>query len=229
MSTNEFITTVLPLAVAGSCSPTTLAIGILVLSSRNRPLSKTFVFTLGNLVVLAGVGLVTLFFAHATASATASHGSAPNPVDATIDVFVGALLLVLTLRHAFGPKSPTSDAPPKWLSGLDRIGYGRSFLIGLGIMAINVSTLVVFLPAVRYVGKYTESLGNELALLALVVLIVESWMLVVLAMAAIAPQRSARTLRRLNVWVGAHSRTICMVLFAIFGAYFLIKGLAELL
>jgi hypothetical protein len=228
MTTGQFISDVLPLAIAGSCSPTTLAIGILILSSRNRPLAKAVVFTIGNLLVLAGVGLVTLFFAHAT-STTSAVSASPNAVDATIDVFVGALLVVLTLKHLLGPKSPTADTSPSWLKGLDRLSFWRSFLIGVGIMAINVSTLVVFLPAVRYVGKYAGDLGNELALLAAVVLIVESWMLAVLAMSFLAPQKSGRALRKLNVWVGKHSRTICSVLFGIFGVYFLIKGLTELL
>ena len=227
MTENQFFTEVLPLAIAGSCSPTTLVIGILILTSKTKPLAKATVFVIGNLVVLAGVGLVTLFFAHATSTATASTSGAPNPVDATLDVFVGAFLVILTIRNYL--KAPTDSAPPKWLTGMDRMGFGRSFLIGVGIMAINVSTLVMFMPAVRYVGKYSHTLTSELWLLVLVVLIVESWMLAALAISIAAPQRSGRVLRRLNAWVGRHNRTICLITFAIFGVYFLVKGLSDLL
>lgn len=229
MTSNEFITEILPLAIAGSCSPTTLVIGILILTSKNRPWAKAAVFTLGNLVVLTAVGVAALLFAHATTVPLQSHASGPSTADASIDVFVGALLLALTLRHALRPQPPADDAPPKWLSGFDRLGYGRSFLIGMGIMAINFSTLVVYLPAIRYVGKYAHDLTNELVLFAVVVLIVESWMLAALALSAAAPERSARLLRGLNAWLGRHGRTICLVLFAVFGAYFLIKGLTALL
>lgn len=229
MTTQQFIADVLPLAIAGSCSPTTVAVGILILSSKNRALAKTAIFVLGNLLVLIGAGLATLFFTNAASSvATTTTSSTPNPVDATLDLFVGIFLIIMTVRHALEPKSPTSDAPPKWLRGLDNLGFMRSFLIGVGIMAINITTLIVYLPAVRYVGKYTSDLPNELALFALVVLIVESWMLAVLTMSAVAPGHSQRILRRLNEWIGKHSRTVCLVLFAGIGVYLLIKGLTEL-
>ncbi len=220
---NDVLTEVLPLALAGSVSPLTATVGILILTSRRRPLTKTTAYLLGNLTVLAIVGLGTLtLFRHFTPS-PAPHSEA----NALVDFFVGLLLLYFVIRSAL--KSPKSDAPPGWLRGFDAMGLGRAYLLGIGILIMNASTLIVYIPAVRTIAGARLAPAETGWLLVLTVAIVMSWMLIPFLLALLSPKRAAPLLRGLNGWIGRHSRTISLLLFLVFGLYFLAKGLGELL
>lgn len=220
---NDVLTEVLPLAVAGSISPLTATVGILILTAKRRPLAKTAAYLLGNVTVLAVVGAAsfTLF------SQVVPKHAAPSETDTVIDLFVGLLLLYLVIRSAL--KSPTTDAPPSWLRGFDTMSLSRAFLLGMGILVMNASTLVLYIPAVRAIAGGHLNPGETVGLLALTVAIVMSWLLIPFLLAIVMPQRSARLLRGLNAWIGRHSRTISSLLLLVFGVYFLLKGLTELL
>lgn len=219
---NDVLTEVLPLALAGSISPLTATVGILILTSRRRPLAGTAVYLLGNLTVLAVVGLGALALFHRFTGSPAPRSEA----NALVDLFIGLLLLYFVIRSALKP--PRSDAPPGWLRGFDTMGLGRAFLLGLGVLVMNASTLIVYIPAVRTIANAHLAPAATAALLALTVVIVMSWLLIPFLLALLLPTRSAPLLRDLNGWIGRHSRAISLLLFLVFSLYFLAKGIGEL-
>ncbi len=222
---NGVLAEVLPLALAGSVSPLTATVGILILTSKDRALAKTAAYLLGNLAVLAAVGAASFtLFDHVAAKHSAPH----SETDALIDLGIGLVLLYLVLRGAL--KRPDTDAAarPKWLSGFDTMGLGRAFLFGMGVLVMNASTLVVYIPAVRAIVNAHLPADQTAGLLALTAVIVLSWMLVPFLLALLMPRRSQAWLRALNAWIGRHSRAITLLLLFVFGAYFVVKGLGEL-
>ena len=142
-----------------------------------------------------------------------------------IDVALGVVLIVLAIKlRRQRPQASASRGPSK----IDRYLASVRLALLLGV------TLYV-LPSPIYIGAVTAIAGAKVSttdqLLDLVAVVaVMLWMIEVPMLLLVAvPARAVATLESINSWFAAHGRTVAVVVSAAAGAYFIIKGLADLL
>jgi len=182
---------------------------------------------LGAAVPLLALGLAGLvLFRHTVAhTSSASHSSA----SAWIDIGLGVLLLLLAARvlrrtptaHEKQHEGAAAAAPPG-------SSLGRSALLGLGMMATNFTTVVLYLDAVKEIARAQVAASGRLGALAALLVISLLPVLAPLAAYAAAPGAASRVLTPLGGWVRARSRAIGIAMLLGFGVYLVAKGVAAL-
>jgi Sap, sulfolipid-1-addressing protein len=91
-----------------------------------------------------------------------------------------------------------------------------------------VTTFALYVPALKLIEEAGVDVADEVAAVALVLVLTMALVLIPLAVVAIAPRASERLLTRTGDWLADHRRMITLELCFGFGAYLLIKGFARL-
>lgn len=212
---------VLPLAFGAAISPVILLLQVATLASPRYPVRRAcIVLAATALVVVAVMGVVLATDAHAGAAPTSDP-----VVDGWIRIVLALVLLAGALRTALRP-APDGDAPPPDDADPGVRGV-RFFLLGLGAMAANVTTIVLLVPATREVA--TADIGDDrlvvLAVVFVVTLLPAYGPLLVLAALG---RRGPAALAAMSTWLRAHRRAVTVVVSLGFAAYLGISGLVAL-
>ena len=211
----------MPLAFGAAVSPAVLTVGVLILCSPRRPVARGTFFALGSvtvLVVLTLLGLTVLdrFSAH--------HASATQrAVTDGVDVTLGVVLLALALRTALRPRDPTAHAQAK--QPTDHGGLATAYSLGIVMMLTNVSTIVLYIPAMRDIGRADVSQADKVVAVLVVLMIVSLPATLPLLLRVVAPGPSQRALTRLDAAITRHRRTIVCIVEVVFGVYLIVKGI----
>ena len=211
----------LPLALGAAISPTMLAAIVLVLSGRHGR-ARAVVFTIGNVLVLTAVGIGGLIlFQRATEHASSGNTSAAS---AAIDVVLGAVLIVLAARMVLRHHDDNVKHPG---GGDDQLHLRRYFIFGVGMMVVNVSTLVLFIAATKEIAVAHVSDADRAVALAFLVVVasVTAWLPTLLTF--LAPQASQRVLGKIGDYAKRHGRQVGGVIVAAIGVYLIVKGIGE--
>jgi threonine/homoserine/homoserine lactone efflux protein len=208
---------VIPLALGAAISPLVFVGGIAVMTGPG-PLRHGGAYALGVAIPLLAVTAVALILGHAFSLPEAS-----DAVKGWIDVGFGLTLVLLGVRTLSRPRAPAK--PQKRPEGQ---GLGRFVAMGAGLMASNVTTFVLYVPALKLIEQSGVDDADEALAIAIVLAITMALVLVPLAVVAIAPTTSERALIHTGDWLTAHRRTIAVVLCFGFGAYLLLKGVGRL-
>jgi hypothetical protein len=193
----ELLGIVVPLAAGAAISPTTLALQLFVLSRKTAPLARAWAIAAGYMAVL----LVEMVLAFAFAASTGT--GAPSKPEAWVKLgfAVGlAVLGVVALRR------PPKQRKPKPETGVPALG--RYLAIGVVLMATNVTTAALYLPAMHHVGAADVGpIGTVVA--AAIVLAITLIPAVVPPLAVTLLGEQAHTaLDRLSEFSARHSRAI---------------------
>ena len=198
------LTRVLPLAIGAAVSPVVLVVQLLNLSSPRRPLARSGAFLLGSTLVV----LLWLLCAGWIASLLPVAQRGPDPIAAAFDAMFALVLSALGQRILQQPH-PVEPRPAP-------AGVMAPALSGLALMGCNLSSLVLFLPAVQDItrapltGTAWWAAGSSLVLITLL----PAWLppLLVLVLGA----RVRAVLARLSSWVVPRQRginaSVCFVL-----------------
>lgn len=218
---------VLPLALGAAISPTVLAAGILVLSGKAHPLARFVAYTLGTATVVVAIGVVGLLTLDATVSSS-QHG--PSRASAIIDLSIGVLLLALAVRILVrGPIAKRSKKPDDSEQGAGQAPHlDRYYVLGLAMMATNVTTLALYVPLLKEIVRSGGSVFSQIATLAVSDVIILASVLLPLAAYVLAPKRSAAMLASLNRFVQRNGKYVTATLAAGFGIYLAAKGIDHL-
>ena len=95
-------------------------------------------------------------------------------------------------------------------------------------MVVNFSTLLLVLPAVHEITHSTASTSSKVVVFAVLYVIVLLPVLVPVLLVTVLGSGADRALDATHVWVGAHSRTIGVVIEVGFAAYLAIRGFRAL-
>ncbi|MFM7550146.1 MAG: GAP family protein [Cyanobacteriota bacterium] len=191
----------LPLALGAAVSPMLLVFQLLTLSSPRRGLSRSLAFLAGcTLVVLLWLGCAGWI-----ASLLPRPGPGPDPIAAAFDALFALLLLSAGGWLLLQPPRPPqrSDTP----------GLLGPWLTGLTAMGCNLTSLVLFLPAIQDISR--SGLRGlawwVVALFTAVLTLLPAWLPPALVL--LAGQRGRRTLEALAGWVMPRQRGInaCVV------------------
>ncbi len=214
-----------PLAVGAACSPAVLLVQMLVLTRGTARVARAWLFTLGTLTMTAVWMTLGIVAFQAT-----GRRAAPSPeartTSAVIHLVAAALLLAMAVKSFYTPEGEV--APERTGSEDATPHYGKAFVLGIGIMAANVTTVVLLLPATHAITVSRAGTGAQAVACA------------VLALAAVAPallpplfvtlggEAGRRRLDRTAEFLHLHQHRINAVVCVAFAAYLGATGALKL-
>lgn len=233
----------LPLALGAAVSPVLLLGQLAQLcrpGSLAQGLQRSGAYLLGCLLVVLGWGVAGGWIA----SRLPPHGAeGPDPPAAVVQLLLGLILASLTLRIAILPRGEHASEPLEqgWLAtdvrtpGVppSRLRLGAAALLapllqGLGLMAVNLSSLLLFLSAAQDVGRS----GQPAAVTLMAWLVLDGLTLLPVwlppALLLLSGPRGRLLLVRLGRWVSAHRQALEAAVTAAFGAFLIWRGLGDL-
>jgi threonine/homoserine/homoserine lactone efflux protein len=182
---------VVPLALGAAISPVLFLLTLTTLTGE-RPLARGLALTAGAAVPLALLG------AFAFAISGSLHTS--STTKAGIDLALGVVLLLVGV-HALveAPPAPRPADEPKRAAG-----PARSFALGFGAMATNVTTLALYLPAMKLIATSHVSDADRALAHVIVALITLALAVLPVTLVAVAPVSSRRILGALGAFMTEH-------------------------
>ncbi|MEU9993238.1 GAP family protein [Streptomyces sp. NPDC048045] len=216
---------VLGFAAAVAVSPLPIIALILILATPRGRLNGVL-FTVGWILGLAALGAVMLAIASPARASAHSHPA----------TWVGALKLALGLFLVlFGarlwhrrPKDPSQAQLPKWMSAIDRLTPVKVFSLGLALAALNAKNAPLTIAAGAAIGSAGLPLGQQIASLAIFVVVATLGLLAPLAVFLLGGDRAKTTLGNWKDWAAQHNVAVMAVLFFVLGLKLLGDGIGIL-
>jgi threonine/homoserine/homoserine lactone efflux protein len=214
---------VLGFAAAVAVSPLPIIAVILILATPRGRLNG-LLFTAGWILGLAVLGAIMLGIASPSGASAHNHPA----------TWVGALKLALGLFLVlFGarqwrrrPKDPSQAQLPKWMGAIDRLTPVKIFALGLALAALNVKNAPLTIAAGATIGSAGLPVGQQIASLAIFVLIATLGLLAPLAVFLLGGERAKTTLGNWKEWAAQHNVAVMAVLFFVLGLKLLGDGIS---
>jgi hypothetical protein len=211
----------LPLALGAAVSPIVLAITVAMLTGEGRG-PRAIAFLVGAAVPLAFLAAVILFFGSGVSL------KVPAGVLGPLDLLFAALLLFIGGRALARQLRGAPAAAPGSHDEHRGVRPSRAFAIGIGSMASNFTSLILFLPAMKDVGAAPVAPDARAIVAAVIVAIVLSTIWLPLLLSTVAPRTVDALLADVAAFFEKNQRAVTVLLGLGFGAYLLIRGLGEL-
>jgi threonine/homoserine/homoserine lactone efflux protein len=212
----------LPLALGAAVSPTVLIANLLVLSSPQKARIRGSAFAIGGFAVLTVVGVLALTVLHTAAENRGKDAA----LFAWVDIVFAALLALVGLRSLLRPPKP--EPPSDRASKLAHAPTYDYLAFGVVIMLTNVTTLMLFIPAMKDIAVADGAAAAKVGMAVLVILITTLVIWVPLGLDLVAPHTAGRVLGRLNRFLSEHQRTVGIAVAFGFAVYLAVKGVREL-
>jgi hypothetical protein len=212
-------TALAPLIVGSALVPVQLLITILLIAnSRLTALAWVAGTTTVRLAQGALFGLVL------SSGDVSDSGSGAGPIASTLLLVAGLLFLVTAAKHLIGDDDPDAP-PPRWMTAIDGLSPAKAYLFGAGTMAIGVKFWVFTLTAISVISD--ADLGRPGATVTFLgfVVLASSAQLALIGVALAAPRRAGVVLGGVSDWLTAHNRALMVAIGAVFGTWFVVKGL----
>ncbi|MFJ7146917.1 GAP family protein [Streptomyces sp. NPDC100445] len=216
---------VLGLAAAVAISPLPIIALILILATPRGRLNGTL-FTVGWVLGLSALGAVMLAIASPAGASSHSHPA----------TWVGALKLALgVFLVLFGarlwhrrPKDPAQAQLPKWMAAIDHLTPLKILGLGLALSALNAKNAPLTIAAGATIGSAGLPVGQQVASLAIFVLIATLGLLVPLGVFLLGGERAKTTLADWKDWAAQHNIAVMAVLLFVIGLKLLGDGISIL-
>lgn len=220
-SVPEVLAQVLPLALGAAVSPVILLVQMATLTSGTARLARAWAVAAGTAVALTGWGLAGWVLVNRLPTPR----TGPDATAAAVDLALAFVLVALGLRSWSQGHEPP-PAPPS--APEHSVRLAASFAVGLVAMATNVTTVVLFLPAVRDVARAELPLAGTAAVLAILLVIVTApaWLPVLAVVLGGAAGR--RLLDQVGAFATRHHAMIAAVVSFGFALYLGWNGLRRL-
>jgi hypothetical protein len=235
----QLIARELPLAIGGAISPVLLVAVVLILGGEHRPRLRALAFAVGNVLTLVVLTVLVATLFHSVGHT----GTGPNTTGAVVDITLGVLLLLYGLgrlaelayrgshRDPEGGEGAGDDAagatgaadggvPPPGRRG----SLGGALALGFALMASNVSTVALYLAALKDIGLAKVDDVDRVVTIAVVIAIMMVPVVVPLGLTVVAPRSSMRTLAGVRAFMTRYRSLITGGFVTGFGALLLIKG-----
>ncbi len=219
---------VLPLALGAAISPLVLVGQVLTLTRPGSGLRDGWSYAAGTAVVV----VLWLSLGLTVGGLLPRRPSGPDPVSAAVHLMLALVLLAIGVARflrppagADGPGAVSAAAaePASTAASADRRRHPlrRSFLLGLGTMAANLTSLVLVLPASEDLARSGLPPDSQAPLVLAVALITLAPALAPPMAVALAGAPGRLALKRLGAWTEAHQRsinaTLCFVFAMVLG------------
>lgn len=215
---------ILPLALGVAISPIPIIAAILMLLSPKARVTSVG-FLLGWVIgIVVAVSVFTLLAA--VLPGQDSEGS--KPIQGTIQLVLGALLLLLAVRQWRGRPKPGEDAVlPKWMLAIDRITFIVAFGLGFLLSAINPKNLLMAAGAGMDIGAAALPTTEVVAVIAVFTVLAASTVLVPVVGYLVAAEKLRGPLDALRGWLARENAVIMAVLLLVIGVSMIGKGIGS--
>ena len=228
MADVNILAQIIPLSWAAAVSPTVLSVFLVMMSMSDNPKISGLSFYLGALCVL----LVTVFLGILLGNTLTNSGHSDPGTVAAIDLFLGAILVLLGIRSAFFKESRNRGALMKYLQIDSDVSsfakFRRYFSIGLLTFLINFSTAIFVLAAGREIGLAKLGIVNDLGAIVVLALISLIVVEVPLIFFLVLPDTAEKITEPLNQWISTHSNYVMAVFCFAIGFLVIYNGVARL-
>lgn len=206
---------IMPYLLGAAISPLLLATTVLLLAQPQKPLQKTVVYLLGALNSAALIGGAIFFLLHSRSEAMASR---PTLSDALIHILLGVVLLVLAMKMW--------HKPPKPAKVNRQVHYSRDFLLGAGLMSLNFTSLIMFVPA----GLELQYASGDIKVTGFLLLIAASTLAIWLPLLLVVAlgKRGQRLLKVANTFMARHGQQVSASLIGAIALYVIYRGVSGL-
>lgn len=217
---NELLSKVIPLALGAAVSPAVLTALVLILGGR-RAIARGMAFTAGVFLVLAALtasGLLITHHSHPSATRT----QISHDIYGLLGIVLVSLAIVSMLRsrtHS-DTDTPVHTSDPGTSSGLLTV-----FGLGFGLMISNLSTILLFLPAMHAVSASPASTGAKTVAVAVTLAITSIPVTAPMLLRICLPRRSVPIFGAINRFVSDHQRAITITVEIGFGLYLISRAL----
>ena len=219
------VSEILTFAVGVAISPVPIIAVILMLFSRRARVNGP-AFLIGWVIALAAVSAAVYALSDAGDASTSSTASD------TISwgkIALGVVLLLFAARTWRRRPGPGEEAPaPKWMSGIDELTAGKA--LGLGLLLAGVNPKNLILTAGAAAGLAQLGLSTSDAVISLIVFVVIGSLTIAGPVVYyIAGGEHAKVrLDTVKAWLAVHNGAVMAVLFLVFGANLIAKGIPPL-
>ncbi len=210
----------LPLALGAAVSPLLLVGQLRTLTTPGSGVKQSWAYAAGNALVVVGWALVGL---GSGGSLPDRPAAGPDPVSAGLHLLLAALLLAIGVRSLHRDGGTGSTAP-----GPTGASLARSFALGAALMAGNLTSLVLYLPALQDLARSGLATGPLAAMVLLVSLITLAPSLLPPVVLLLTGAWGLARLGQLCRWTLAHQGQINAGLCFVFAAYLGRSGVARL-
>ena len=221
----ETLGQLLPFAIAGAFVPTWTSRVVLFLGT-DRPLGTSIGYVAGNFTYRIVLGVVALFVASVAAPRASTQGiSMPVWFAFSVAGILIALGLYLISRK---PKTETGAKQelPRWLLAFKHLPIWATAALGLFNCAVPGVQYVYFLGGIGVIASSGLNYAEQFALLVVFALLLQTMMVVPIAIYAWQRDRAQAVFDRLDWWVAKHGSTVIGVILAGFGGLFVYIGLS---
>jgi Sap-like sulfolipid-1-addressing protein len=225
---------VLPLAVGIAISPVPIIAVILMLFTP-RARSNGPAFLAGWVIGVALV--VSISYSLADAGEVASSSSA-NDTMSQIKIVLGVLLILMVFRKrraaheaallAAAGGNALAPSMPRWMTGLEGFNAMKAFTIALVLAAVNPKNLALGIAAGAAIAQANTSGSDAWLTILVFVLIASASVAVPVLYFLVAGASAQRVLDGWKTWLVANNQTVMGVLFLVFGAVLIGKGISGL-
>ncbi|MDL9979574.1 GAP family protein [Microbacterium sp. ASV49] len=215
----------LPLALIVWFSPTrVMAATLLLFSGRARPVAGGYAVGW-----VLGISLCVVAFTIGAALATAATSHSTTGSTPLLYLVVGLTMIAMAgvawrSRPRPGVKRPT----PRWMLMIDRLTPMSALGLGFAFSIVSPTHLLAIAAAGAAIAGAGLSVGDQIAIGLVFIVICTSSVTVPVGAAILAPQRTEVPLRRLHDWLEKHGPTTVVVVFLVIGVDFLGKAIAAL-
>jgi len=219
------ISAVLGFAVGVAISPVPIIAVILMLFSQRARVNGP-VFLLGWVVALGVVSGVAYVLAH---QGDASTSSTTSDTIAWGKIVFGVLFLLLAARTWRGRPRPGTEAQmPTWMAGIDALQPGKALGLGVLLAGVNPKNLLLALAAGAALAEVGLPTGQAVGSLVVFVVVGSLTIAGPVVYYLLGGEKAKVRLDELKTWLAAHNDAVMTVLFLVFGADLIAKGLPPL-
>lgn len=211
---NSLLAHILPLALGAAISPMLLVVQVLVLSGKNKPISRAVAVTVGAGIMLLGLSLA--FITLLNGFGQTPPGDEPSAATESVRGIAAIILVILGIRNLMHRDRPPNTTRAKKLAQAKWRDY---VAVGVIVMLTNVTTLVLFAPALHIVMNAQVSQPDKIIAYCVLFAITMAPLLIPLLIALAMGKKGAQFLSKLNIFVTKHNAVISAVVCFGFAVY----------
>lgn len=221
----QAISEVLPFAIGIAISPVPIIAIILILFS-DRARVNGPAFLLGWVVGLAAVGTAVYLLSDAANAATDSTTSDSISWG---KIVLGVVLLGLARRNWAKRPAPGQAAElPRWMASVESISPVGAVGLALVLGVVNPKNLILAVGATAGLGQLDLTTADAAVGIAVFVAVSSLSIVVAVGYDLFGGEQARRSMDDMKAWLTEHNHAVMAVLFLVFGAVLISKGLGLL-
>ena len=195
---------------------------VIVLLTMSKGVRRALAFICGWILAIGVLAVLMIFVFHG--QDFGSRHTTPSRTVSAIEVLLGALLLVVSVRGYRRPRQQTkSQSPPKWLGSIDRTNWALAIVVGAVMLSYTLTLAAGAEILKAKVGAVDAALVSLVFALTSIVTIAAPVVVVL-----VAPDRSEQVLATWEAWMLEHSRSILLIAFMVIGVFLVVRGVYDL-